>query len=70
MNSEATIKNWQKAIITDAEGKLGRTMEDHEREFVTSRGSFIALEMINDVVKASTKDELETYLNFEFNQKK
>ena len=57
MNSEATVKNWQKAIIADAEGKLGRTLEVHEREFITSRGGFIALEMIHDTVKAAASPQ-------------
>jgi hypothetical protein len=65
MNSEATVKNWQRAIIADAEAKLGRSLRDHERKFITCRGGFIALEMIHDTVKAVERDELETYLGSE-----
>jgi hypothetical protein len=69
MNSEAAVK-WQKTIIADAERKLGRPLRDHEREFITSRGGFIALEMIHDSVKAAEADELEIYLGSEWHQKK
>jgi len=65
INSETTVKNWHRAIIADAEKKLGRSLKDHEREFITSRGGFVALEMIHDTVKASEKPELEFYLNSE-----
>ena len=51
-------------------GEEFRRVEVHEREFITSRGGFIALEMIHDTVKAVEKDELETYLNSEWHQKK
>ena len=63
MNSEKTVKNWQKTIIADAEGKLGRSLKSYEREFITSREGFIALEMIHDTIKASRKDEIEDYLS-------
>lgn len=63
MNSEKTVKNWQRAIIADAERKLGRPLKDYEREFITSRGGFIALEMIHDTIKAAGKEEIETYLS-------
>jgi len=63
INSETTVKNWQRAIIADAEKKLGRSLKGHEREFITSRGGFVALEMIHDTVKASEEPELEVYLN-------
>ncbi|MCG3148588.1 MAG: hypothetical protein PCFJNLEI_02033 [Verrucomicrobiae bacterium] len=54
---------WHKAIIKDAEVKLGRPLKDYEKTFITSRGGFIALEMIHDTVKAAaSKEELEKYL--------
>lgn len=65
MNSEATVKNWQKAIIADAETKLERPLRDYEREFITSRSGFIALEMIHDTVRTSEKDDLTRYLGSE-----
>lgn len=65
MNSGRTVKAWQTAIIQDAETKLGRPLKDHEREFITSRGGLIALEMIHDTVKHATKEELEVYLSSE-----
>ena len=65
MNSKTTVKNWHRAIIADAEGKLGRPLQSHEKDFITSRGSFMALEMIHDTVKAVGRGELETYLSSE-----
>ena len=65
MNSEAAVKNWQKTIIADAEAKLGRPLQKHEIEFITSRGGFVALEMIHETVKSSTHEELENYLSSE-----
>lgn len=65
MNSERTVKNWHKAIISDAERILGRPLKDHEKEFITSRGGFIALEISHDTIKTSRKEEIEAYLNSE-----
>lgn len=65
MSSDRTAKNWQNAIIADAEARLGRSLMSHESEFITSRGSFIALEMIHDTIKASRKEEIEAYLSSE-----
>ncbi len=62
---DPTVERWQKAIIRDAEKILGRRLTVVEERFVTSRGGFIALEMIHDTVKASTPEELEAYLNSE-----
>lgn len=62
MTFDLTTRRWHKAIIKDAEQKLGRPLQDHETAFVTSRGGFVALEMIHDTVKASSKQELEKYL--------
>jgi hypothetical protein len=69
MNSERTVKKWQKAIIADAERKLGRSLKSYEREFITSRGGFIALEMIHDTIKSSRKDEIEACLSSEWQEK-
>lgn len=62
MTPERTVRTLQRAIIADAEEKLGRPLSDRERAFITSRGGFVALEMIRDTVRASKKDELEAYL--------
>lgn len=70
MNSEAPVKNWQRAIVADAERKLGRPLAHHEAEFITSRGGFIALEMIHDTVKAAERHALETDLSSERYRKK
>ena len=64
-----TTRRWHKAIISDAEKKLGRSLKRHEKEFITSRSGGIALEMIHDTVKAAEKDELESYLSSELEQK-
>jgi hypothetical protein len=65
MKFDFTTWRWHRAIIGDAQKKLGRKLALHEKEFITSRGGFIALEMIHDTVKAAEKDELETYLGSE-----
>ena len=52
-------------IIADAEKKLGRSLTEAERRFITSRGGFLALEAIHDTVKAEGKGEVEQYLNSE-----
>jgi len=70
MNSEATVKKWQKAIITDAERKLGRPLHKHETEFITSRAGFVALEMIHNTIKALERDELGTYLSSDQHREK
>lgn len=59
---DRTIRTFQRAIIADAEAKLGRRLSARERTFITSRGGFIALEMIRDTVRTLQKDELEAYL--------
>ncbi|HVU27704.1 MAG TPA: hypothetical protein VHG71_08215 [Verrucomicrobiae bacterium] len=68
MNSEATVKNWHKAIIADAEKKLQRPLKDYEKKFITSRGGFIALEMIHDTIKAFSANEIESYLSSEWSK--
>lgn len=58
---------WQAAIIKDCEKILGRKLREPEKLFISSRGGYIALEMIHDHVKglAEKPDELERYLNSE-----
>jgi len=59
---DLTTRRWHKAIVADAERTLGRPLRDYEKEFVTSRGGYLALEMIHDSVKAAGRSELESYL--------
>jgi microsomal dipeptidase-like Zn-dependent dipeptidase len=61
--TDRTTRNWHKAIIADAEQKLGRKLTDDEARFITSRGGFVALEMIHDTIKAGTKEEIISYLS-------
>lgn len=65
MFADRTTKKWHRGIIADAERKLGRKLTDNEAAFITSRGGFIALEMIHDTVKALSGKDLEEYLNSE-----
>ena len=65
MNSEKTVKNFHSAIIRLASQKLGRRLTKKETEFVTSRGGFLALEMIFDTVKSGDRESVEKYLNSE-----
>ncbi|HEY2909666.1 MAG TPA: hypothetical protein VGI99_05445 [Gemmataceae bacterium] len=65
MSSDKTVTAWQIAIISEATAKLGRELTDKERQFITNRGLFIALEAIADTVRDGTKEEVEQYLNSE-----
>ena len=65
MNSEAAVKSFHRAIVDKATEKLGRNLSAKENRFITSRGGFIALEMIWDTVRTSDKAEVERYLNSE-----
>ena len=67
---DPTVRNWHAAIIKDCEHILGRSLLEPERQFITSRGGFIALEMIHDHVKslAGKADQLQRYLNSEVAQ--
>jgi hypothetical protein len=60
-----TTWRWHRAIVAEAERKLGRPLRDYEKTFITSRGGFVALEMIHDTVKAASPVELEAYLGSE-----
>jgi len=63
--NEPTTTNFHKAIIYTATQKLGRVLTEQEKRFITSRGGYIALEMIMDTVRAESRDEVERYLNSE-----
>ena len=65
MKPDRTTGKWHKAIVADAERTLGRTLTIVERQFIVSRGGFIALEMIHDTIKAGTREEIAAYLNSE-----
>ena len=64
---DRTVKNWHSAIIKDCEHILGRALHAPELRFITSRGGFVALEMIHDYVKglAGKPEELSRHLNSE-----
>lgn len=61
-------KNWQRAIITLAEAKLGRSLSLQERAFVVSRQGCLALEAIEDTVQDLNGEKLEEYLNSEYSR--
>ena len=56
---DPTVRNWQKALLRECKKILGRPLTEAETRFITSRGGFIALEMIQDTVKSSAPEELE-----------
>ena len=62
---DLTIVRWHGRIIADAEKTLGRRLTACEKEFITSRGGCIALEMIHDNVLAANRGQLERHLNSE-----
>jgi len=62
---DRTTRRWHKAIISDAERVIGRCLTNDENNFITSRGGFVALEMIHDTIKAGTREEIVSYLNSE-----
>jgi len=61
-------KNWHKKIVSEAELKLNRPLSSSERLFIESRGSYIALEMIEDSVNNISKHKLSDYLNSEISE--
>ncbi len=65
MDNEQLVKSWHEAIITECRKRLGRNMTMEEDAFITSRGGFIAIEMIEDTIKTLEATELEEYLNSE-----
>lgn len=68
MNNEQLIGRWRNRIIKICVDRLGRELMPLERRFITSRGGFIALEMIEDTVRRLSGSELENYLNSETNK--
>ena len=70
MDNEKTVKEWQASIINECVNRLGRKLTSIEKNFITSRGGFMALEAIEDTVKVTNGKELEEYLNSEINEYK
>jgi hypothetical protein len=69
MDNERLVRRWHKAIIYESQKRLKRKLTEGELSFITSRGGFIALEMIEDTVKTLEGGELEKYLNSESKNK-
>jgi len=67
MMPDPTTQRWHAAVVADCEFILGRSLSSPEREFVASRGGYVALEMIHDHVKSLAADPaaLARYLNSE-----
>ena len=67
MDNEDSVRNWQAAIMCDCSRILGRELTPSESAFITCRGGFIALEMIEDQVRslAAKPEELQRYLRSE-----
>ena len=65
MSVDKLARGMQDAILAEAPRKLGRELTQREKDFVVSRGGYIALESILDTVKAYTPPEIERYLNSE-----
>ena len=56
---------WQRSILAEARKRLGRDLTDVEKKFITSRGGYLALEMIEDTVRTLSGGDLERYLRSE-----
>ena len=65
MDNEKLVRRWQSKIIAVCEGRLGRELTTQEQLFVTSRGGFIALEIIEDSVSDASAERIEELLNSE-----
>lgn len=65
MNDRKLVADWHQRIIGECKQRIGRELTADEMKFITSRGGFIALEMIEDTVMSIRGKELETYLNSE-----
>lgn len=65
MDNHKAVKNWHKKILDESEQRVGRPLSAEEAKFITSRGGFIALEVIDDTVMSLRGKELEDYLNSE-----
>ncbi len=67
MDNEDVVRNWQTTIVLECGRILGRELTPSEMAFITSRGGFIALEIIEDHVRSleGKPDELHLYLSSE-----
>lgn len=65
MDNRGTVREWQAHIIAECESRLGRQLSKPEEIFISARGGFIALEVIEDTVKSLVGEELRDYLNSE-----
>jgi hypothetical protein len=65
MKPEPIVMNLQATILAVAEERLGRSLEDVERSFVTRREGLLALEGIHDTVSSLSGLPLEQYLRSE-----
>ena len=67
MDNEPLVRKWHAAIVDDCETILGRSLTEAEANFITSRGGFVALEIIQDEVRglAGKPEELQQYLGSE-----
>jgi len=63
MDNEELVGNWQSEIKLECERRLGRKLKHREENFIYSRGSLMALEIIEDTIKSKKGKELEDYLN-------
>jgi hypothetical protein len=61
-DNELLIRNWHQSLIRQSSEVLGRPLSPDEKSFITSRASFVSLEMIEDTVRSSGAVELECYL--------
>jgi hypothetical protein len=61
-DNERLIRNWHQSLIRQSSEVLGRPLSPDEKSFITSRSSFVSLEMIEDTVRSSGAVELESYL--------
>ncbi|WP_377004042.1 hypothetical protein [Coralloluteibacterium thermophilus] len=67
MRSDPVARKWQRTILGKCEDALGRSLTEVEARFITSRGSYLALEAIDDHVASlvSQPEELAAFLNSE-----
>jgi hypothetical protein len=65
MKPEPIVMNLQATILAIAEERLGRSLDDVERSFVTRREGLLALEAIHDTVSSLSGIPLEQYLRSE-----
>ncbi len=67
MDNEHVVRGWHATIVGECTRILGRKLTEAETVFITSRGAFIALEIIEDHVRSlrGKPAELQRYLRSE-----